>query len=222
MLRSQMPFIDFHTLVAAAESRQWLTLHGIFVLSGLLAYVLTTHSLQKRRSPSAAISWVLTIALMPYVGLPLYLMFGTRKLTRFAGHASAIVAAPAFETDDAWARQLTAAMGLPPAVPYGDLQIHGTGTQALESLWKLIDSAQHELVLCTFLVGRDPIGHALIARIAEKARGGVAVRLLIDGVGRIMGGAPSLQILKAAGVKVALFSPHGEFVLRRLESGNPG
>lgn len=45
-------------------------------------YVVASHVLQQRRHPSAAIGWVLFMLLLPYAALSLYLLFGTRKLTR--------------------------------------------------------------------------------------------------------------------------------------------
>jgi cardiolipin synthase len=182
-----------------------LSLHSLAVVLGLFLYVLTSHSLRQRRAPTAAISWVLTIALIPYLGLPLYLMFGTRKV----GHAGSHAALPStpVEGDAAKLRQLASAMGQAPVASYRKLNVHADGTEALQALWRVIDSAQRELVLCTFILGRDPMGRRLIARLVEKARAGVAVRLMIDGVGRIMGGAPGLGKLKAAGAKVELFGP---------------
>jgi len=47
-----------------------------------MAYVLLSHTLRQRRHPAAAIAWVISLALVPYVALPLYLVFGTRKLVR--------------------------------------------------------------------------------------------------------------------------------------------
>jgi cardiolipin synthase len=49
------------------------------------------------------------------------------------------------------------------------------------------------------------MGKELVARLIGKARGGVRIRLLIDGVGHMMGGGTNLHKLKAAGVQVALF-----------------
>src|SRR5271169_7244652 len=92
-----------HLMLTILQSPQWLSVHGLIVVIGLLIYVLTTHSLQQRRAPAAAISWVLTIALIPYVGLPLYLLFGTRKLA----HAGSRVSEPPPVDDiggDAWPR----------------------------------------------------------------------------------------------------------------------
>jgi cardiolipin synthase len=182
-----------------------LSLHSLAIVLGLFLYVLTSHSLRQRRAPTAAISWVLTIALVPYLGLPLYLMFGTRKI----GHAGThpLVAAAPVKGDAARLRQLAAAMGQPSVASYRKLNVHADGSEALQALWRVVDSAQRELVVCTFILGRDPMGRRLIARLIEKARAGVAVRLMIDGVGRIMGGAPSLGKLKAAGANVEIFGP---------------
>lgn len=186
---------------------QWLSLHGLIVVLGLLIYVLITHALQQRRSPTVAISWVLTIALIPYVGLPLYLLFGTRKLVRSGSRIPGATSAPEPDTEGAWPRQLAASMGQPPVASYRNLRIHADGKQALQSLWDVIENAERELVLCTFIIGRDAVGKALLARLIAKARSGTRIRLLLDGVGRIMGGRVGLHALKAAGVQVALFAP---------------
>jgi len=98
-------------------------------------------------------------------------------------------------------------MGQPPVASYQNLRIHTDGKQALQSLWELIDGAERELVLCTFIIGRDSMGKALLARLIGKANAGVKIRLLIDGVGRMMGGGINLHVLKAAGIQVALYAP---------------
>jgi cardiolipin synthase len=185
----------------------WLSIHGFIVAFGLLVYVLTSHSMRKRRDPAAAISWVLTIALIPYIGLPLFLFFGTRKLTHARSLAAEEPRSPRCDTDAAWPRKLAASMGQPPVASYRKLTIHGDGAHALRSLWKVIDSAERELVLCTFILGRDSVGEALIRRLAEQARKGVSVRLLLDGFGYLLGGGANLHDIKAAGIQVALFGP---------------
>jgi cardiolipin synthase len=189
------------------QSPELISVHGLIVMIGLLIYVLTTHSLQQRRAPTAAISWVMAIALIPYVGLPLYLLFGTRKLAYSGNRTQDKTPMSDFHSDDAWPRQMAASMGQPPVVSYKHLRIHTDGSQALQSLWELIDSAEHELVLCAFLLGRDDMGKALMERLMDKARAGVRIRLLIDGVGRMMGGGINFHKLRAAGVQVALYGP---------------
>jgi cardiolipin synthase len=197
---------------------QWISLHGLVVLVGLLVYVLASRSLRQRRQPSAAISWVLFILFIPYLGLPLYLLFGNRKLAHAAGPPALALPAPASATDDAWPRQLAAAMGQPPVASYEKLRIHADGAQALRALWELIDGAERELDLCSFILARDAIGKALVARLIGKARAGVKVRLLLDAFGRVMGGWPDLRALEAAGAHVTVpllhWPPKGRFNMR--------
>jgi cardiolipin synthase len=88
----------------------WLSLHGLAIVAGLLIYVVTSHVQQQRRHPSAAIGWVLFILLVPYVALPLYLVFGTRKLPH-AGHSLTNIRAAGFSDDEnTWPAQLAAAL----------------------------------------------------------------------------------------------------------------
>jgi cardiolipin synthase len=193
--------------LTSLQITQLLSVHGLLTALGLLIYVLTTHTMQQRRAPAAAISWVLAIALIPYVGLPLYLLFGTRKL-RYAGSPT-LDKTPVhgLQSEDAWPRKLAASMGQPPVASYQNLCVHADGKKALHSLWEVIDSAERELVLCTFILGNDPMGKELINRLIDKAHAGVNIRLLLDGFGRILGGRTNLHELKAAGVQIALFGP---------------
>jgi cardiolipin synthase A/B len=181
-----------------------ISLHSLIVVTGLAIYVAVSHTLRQRRHPSASIAWVVTIALLPYVGLPFYLLFGTRKLVRReygAPRASGVA-----DTEKEWPQRLAAAMDLAPAASYRSLRIHENGAQALRALFEQIDAAAHTLDLCTYVLGRDPMADALCDKLARKARDGVQVRLLIDGVGRLLA-HPNLKALRAAGVQLAIFVP---------------
>ena len=46
---------------------------------GVLLYVATTHTLQQRRHPAAALSWMLMFLFLPLVAIPAYILFGQRK-----------------------------------------------------------------------------------------------------------------------------------------------
>lgn len=185
----------------------WLSLHGLLTVAGLLVYVVASHVLQQRRHPSAAIGWVLSMLLLPYAALPLYLLFGTRKLTRTGRSSLAARAARPIDDEGAWPAQTAAALGQPRPTAYRALNIHADGSESLRALLEVIDGAQHTLDLCTFIFGRDAVGAAVSARLAARACVGVRVRLLLDGVGRMLGGRPDLSALMHAGVRVGLFVP---------------
>ncbi len=59
-----------------------ITLHSLAIMLALLTYVLTTRLERERRPPSVAISWVFAMIALPYLALPVYVLFGRRKLPR--------------------------------------------------------------------------------------------------------------------------------------------
>lgn len=201
---------ELWALLADLLSRYWGIIDILLVAAGLVIYVAASHSLHQRRHPSAAIAWVLGIVLLPYITLPLYLAFGSRKVVAprpaGAGHRVA-VSTGAVHATAARVQQLGMAMGLPDAVAYTGLSVHEDGTQALVALRRIIDEARQTLEVSTFLIGRDVLGSELVERLKQRARAGIRVRLLIDGIGIYLGGYPDLKSLEWAGVEVLRFVP---------------
>ena len=211
----QRGFLTYFSLLIDLIDRHWELLYTLLVVIGLVIYVAASHSLHQRRHPSAAIAWVLGIILMPIVILPLYLAFGSRKVTPRRSAESvrrAVVAvAPHYassrQTTANRAQQLGIAMGLPPAVPYSNLNVHADGAHALAALRRVIDAAEVSLDVSTFIFARDELGSDIAEHLKRRARAGLSVRLLIDGIGIYLGGYPDLAGLAEAGVKVVRFVP---------------
>ena len=188
----------------------WGVIDALLVAIGLGIYIAASHSLHQRRHPSAAIAWVLGLILLPFLTLPLYLAFGSRKLgaSRLAAGAwQQRIDISGNHTTAARSLQLGMAMGLPEPVAYEDLCIHADGQQALEALRQIIEGATRTLEVSTFLFGRDVLGDEIAQILKQRARAGVRVRLLIDGIGIYLGGYPDLPALVAAGVEVVRFVP---------------
>ncbi len=188
----------------------WMTIHGLTVMLGLAAYVTTSHTLHLRRHPSTAIVWVIFLVSLPYAALPLYLVFGIRKVKNvrssiggfeFAAQSSGPVSV------QERTRQLAAVMSLPAASSYRRLNIHQDGTEALQALRNMLAAAERSIDLSTFIFARDKLGDEIAAILKRRARDGIRVRLLVDGVGAYMGNRTRYDSLSAAGVQVALFAP---------------
>ncbi|MBL8414369.1 MAG: PLDc N-terminal domain-containing protein [Propionivibrio sp.] len=201
---------EFVTLFAGLINRHWEVLYGLLVVVGLGIYVAASQGLHQRRHPAAAIAWVLGIVLLPYVTLPLYLTFGSRKVLAphlAKGSRRVAVASRSTHATAGRAQQLCMAMGLPDPVAYVELGIHEDGTQALVALRRIIDGASWTLEVSTFVFGRDVLGDEIAERLKQRARAGVRVRLLIDGIGIYLGGYPDLKGFAEAGVEVVRFVP---------------
>ena len=184
---------------------EYFSIHGLVVVFGLLLYVVISHLTEQRRHPTAAIAWVLFIILMPYAAVPIFLAFGSRKQARPRTARGHHVAPQG--VGGSWVLQTLHALGQPAPAAYRELNIHADGRQALQALWQHLDAAQESIDICTFILGRGPVGQRVIEVLCAKARAGVRVRLLLDGMGSLMAGRPDLKPLKAAGASVALFVP---------------
>ena len=187
-----------------------LTLHSLVVLFGLGIYILTSHVRRQRRNPSAAIAWVVSLSLIPYVALPLYFLFGNRKALKVQATSAVDTGRIENSVTDSLAsrfQHIAAAMGLPPPDSYGALVLHPDGQAALVALIAITKSARKSLSVCTFLIGQDVVGEEVQHALIACAQTGVKVRLLIDGLGVYLGGRPHLKSLSAAGVDVVFFVP---------------
>ncbi len=175
--------------------------HFLFGALAVLCYVITTRLRREQRAAATAIAWVVGLAMLPYLVLPMYLMFGRRKL-RPADVAR--LCRPGGESH--WASDLIESLGLAPA-GWSTVHMHRDGAEAQRALWELIDQAQHRLDICTFIIGNDTLGREAVERLARRAREGVAVRVLLDGFGALSLPRRYLRILRQAGGEVAIFRP---------------
>jgi cardiolipin synthase A/B len=178
-----------------------ITLHSLVVLTSVLLYVLTTRAERERRPPAIAIAWVLGMIALPYLALPMYLLFGRRKMPRRTIRWSGVRSA-----SQHWAEELIESFGLPGAAP-ASTQIHQDGRESAAALFMLIESAKLRLDVCTYILGNDVFGRDAMHRLMSCAQQGVQVRLLIDGVGAMQLPRACFKQMESAGIATAIFSP---------------
>ncbi|MFJ8543653.1 phosphatidylserine/phosphatidylglycerophosphate/cardiolipin synthase family protein [Streptomyces sp. NPDC093586] len=79
------------------------------------------------------------------------------------------------------------------------------GDEIFPAMLEAIRSAKHTVDMMTFVYWRGRIAHDFAAALAERARAGVRVRLLLDGFGAKEIERELLDTMDAAGVQVAWF-----------------
>src|SRR5262249_20760350 len=165
----------------------------------------------QRRSPSSTIAWLLIILLLPYVGVPLYVMFGGRKMNPLARRKERIYSLPPgiAEVDSAGeaTERLLASYGVPPARAGNRFSLVCDGADAYGRVVRLIDEARATIHITTYILGGDEGSRTVIDHLTRRAGEGVAVRLLIDDLGSWRLRRRSLSRLVAAGAHVAFFMP---------------
>ena len=70
--------------MTSAAVVELLASHVLSIVGLGMGAVLIANVLGQRRTPQSTLAWLLAIVLIPYVGVPLYIVFGGRKLKRDA------------------------------------------------------------------------------------------------------------------------------------------
>jgi cardiolipin synthase len=184
----------------------------LLALGYVVALLLVAHIIRDQRSPSGAIAWLLIIVLLPYLGVPLYLIFGGRKVRRLAQRKAGLSLPP--RPNHLPAERIPTTMdrtlkrvGLPGVTGNNRVRLYQTGEEIFAELMSLIDGAEKYIHITAFLLGRDTVGRAIVGRLAARAAEGIEVRLLLDAVGSLVITRRFLRPLITAGGRVAFFMP---------------
>lgn len=185
--------------------------YGIAYLGGALA--VTVHVLLRRRNVVAANAWIGLAWLVPVLGSLLYVAFGinrvqrrARRLRRRAIPGTARVDPCPVEAGGF--EQLHLAVGRitgRASEPGNAVTTLYDGDGAYPPMLEAIAAARTTIALCSYIFRVDAAGEAFIAALTAAHRRGVAVRVLIDGIGGGYWRTPAYARLAAAGVPVARF-----------------
>jgi cardiolipin synthase len=189
----------------------WSILTYLFlIISFLLGLVLIAHVLLQKRPPSGTIAWLLVIGFLPWVGVPLYLFFGGRKVARHVARKGQLNLNRDTSIPDDEAHvidRLLRSYAIGGAETGHRLRLCPTGQERFEAMVTLLESAQQNIYLSTFIYHADPVGQRILDILVAKARAGVEVKLLMDGVGTLHTRSRFFAPLAEAGGKFAFFLP---------------
>ncbi|MCM2335723.1 MAG: cardiolipin synthase [Pseudomonas sp.] len=205
-------FLSLQSLWTTVSSWPYLTALLAF---GWAAYVigLGLWIVLQKREPVATLSWLISLAALPYLGFVIYHFFGPQRIERQRLRRDRTRAAlpppPGFSPDpDAieMARLAQAVTGLPPTTA-SDARLLIDGGAKYAALHEAVAAARTSIDLEYYIFLPDRTGTALRDALVARARDGVKVRLLLDAVGSGATRQRFLQPLVDAGGEVAWFHP---------------
>lgn len=189
-----LTLMDVRTLVGAA-------LHAVLAVS------CTVHVLLTKESSRATIGWVGLVWLSPVLGSLVYLVLGINRVARkgvqITRQQRALVPFGRDPADDALDEPLPGVRGFldritdEPLVSGNRAEVLEGGAQTYPAMITAIDAATHTIAMQTFILQRDDSGRAILDALIRAHERGVAVRLLIDGVGVFFSWPPPLDWLRA-------------------------
>jgi cardiolipin synthase len=180
---------------------------------------ITAWLLLERRSPVATIAWILALAAMPIVGIPVYLLLGPRRLERkkvrmaLARRARALHLAawdrpaPACSALAGQLARLATRLDVAPPETARAVDILADGDAAFDAMVAAIAAARHHVHAEYYIFRPDRAGARIRDALVERARAGVEVRLLVDAGGSSSLGRSFLAPLVEAGGRVERFNP---------------
>lgn len=202
----------------------WLfgILYPLVVLTIILVIIL------ENRDPVKTIAWLLVLILLPLIGLVLYLFFGRnlRKIRTFNQKAEADSAqiknlrglhfldlkAKNFYNDEK-IRQKAPIINLlvnnskALLTQYNKVDVLNNGTETFPAMIETLKQAEDHIHMAFYIITDDKIGNTIRTILEERARAGVDVRVIYDGVGSWTLSRRYVGSLQRAGVSVQPFRP---------------
>lgn len=186
-----------------------------WLLHVLLAGGVTLHVLVRKRDVAASIAWIGLAWLSPIIGSALYFLFGVNRVHRRAFRAGrrrsmgwvddpATFLNPRHDHFAPLERAIGVLTGRPPRLG-NKIGMLRNGDEAYPPMLEAIAAAQVSIAFCTYIFDADRTGEAFIAALkAAKARG-VAIRVIVDGIGSGYWYSAAYARLKQAGIPTARF-----------------
>jgi cardiolipin synthase A/B len=178
----------------------------------VLALLVVGRLMLEKRNPSNVYAWGLIIFFVPWLGVPLYFLFGGRKSRRlvklklevndYATHLAAGISASSplgFSTNSPVSPRRRFA--------HNSFRLFGDGVENYRALRAEIARAEESIDLQTFILGRDEPARQIVADLADRARAGVEVKLLLDALGCLGACGSFVEPLRQAGGRTARFMP---------------
>lgn len=200
--------------------RQFAELYIPLIVTGLLLLIGLTRLRYQATSSANSWGWALAMIFMPWLAVPIYLLLGSRKVSarqrrkrplQFVSHSDSCQ--PCTRLD-----RLIQAYHLPAASSGNAIQFYSSEHGGLQALVELLESATREIDVSVYILRADKTGQRVVELLAQKARAGVKVRVLVDGVGSWLLSNRALRQLRQHGGELAVFHP----LLKSLLTGRGG
>ncbi len=210
-------------MAAELDSRLLAQLAAIFFfLLYVSAAMCIVEAILKARTSQGAIAWVISLASLPFIALPLYLIFGRNRFDgylekreqieagahRLLEHASGSVRehmVDAGQTTPLYTSLFALTRMPATAGNRVDLLVDGPATFA--SMLEGMRAAKKYILFQFYIIRDDALGRELGRVLADKARDGLVIYLLYDEIGsRPFQRSGLLRQLRQSGVRAAPFN----------------
>lgn len=176
----------------------WVTL--VLILINTAVIVAAAVTIPRKRRPTTALAWLLTIFLIPYLGFLIFLLFGTNHLSSRRRRQQAeideiirdatksIDSEGVLPADPDWIAPLVRLgreLSSIPMVPGNRITLLGSYDRSFTQIAREIDAAEERVHLLYYTLAYDEVTRPVFDALERAVARGVTVRVLYDHIGSI-------------------------------------
>ncbi len=207
----------------------WSILIIIFEICGLIA---AFHAVMNVRTSQAAVAWALSLVMLPFIAVPLYLLIGRDKFRAY----SDVLKDGNIACDQRLSREfcrklndyavngspdseesLTAVYGRITSMPItrgNRIEILKDASAAYPAIFNAVDSAENYVLVSYYSVNDDESGRELKQRLIARARRGIRVYFLYDEIGSAQLSSSYISEMQSEGIDVSPFWSYKRYLQR--------
>jgi len=192
------------------------------VLFYIMAIVSALEAIINARTAQGAVAWTVSLLTLPYITVPMYLVFGRNRFDGYLEQREAMeasfaameretrnsLAAHVIEPEDGMPLyRALAKLARSPATHGNRLDLLINGKQTFDSIVEGMQAAENYILFQFYIIRDDDLGKRLGRVLADKARAGVRVYLIYDEIGsRTFPRTRLYKQLVMTGVEVVAFN----------------
>lgn len=212
----ELYFVQVQAWWKAVPGEVWFALYVLWIVSAIVFILL------QRRPPTTTLAWLIGFMSLPFVGAIVYFLFGPRRLERrrlrrtlAKDQAAQLVPDAAAEmpaklADRHWLASLArvgSSNGDGPPRPAHRVRLFEGGDETYQAIIEAVGRAKSQVHCEYYIYDPDEVGLRLRDALVERARAGVAVRMLVDALGSKGAGSKFWRPLTEAGGEIRYFNP---------------
>ena len=200
----------------------WCILMKWLLLFLYLIFILIVIFLERKR-PTEALLWVLILICLPYVGIVLYLIFGSTMAIKLTSHfrhkrlskckndrinkpTNDVIDFPASE-EDMQVAYFNYRYNNARLTSYNSYDFYLDGKSHYEKLFEDINNATECIYVEFYTIHHDEVGEEFIKLLTKKANEGLEVLVMIDFIANISDPPKMFKELKRAGGRLIRIKP---------------
>ncbi|MBC2724762.1 MAG: PLDc N-terminal domain-containing protein, partial [Desulfosporosinus sp.] len=182
--------------------------------------------LLENRPPEKTVVWLFMLALLPVLGLILYILFGRKTqgplffskhnkdnpLKRWINQQQRDIKNGQMISDpdtnsDSKLINLHLNSGFAPMTVHNQVEVLMNGGEKFRALFNALEGASHHIHLSYYIFKDDEIGEDVLKILTRKVTEGVKVRVLLDGMGSLSISGSFMKRMRKAGIQAEWFFP---------------